>query len=83
MTPVHWDDKKGKIKIRPFDIAGLFFLALFIISRAVIINVLSARISSVIGVAIATYSIFCGVMIGRLLGLFGVIHRIHIEQSQK
>ena len=83
MTPVHWDENTGTMKIRRFDIAGLFFLGLYFLSRAVLSQILSSEISSVIGVAIATYSSMCGIMVGRLLGLFGVMHRIHTEQLKK
>ena len=83
MTPVRWDEKTGTMKIRAFDIAGFFFLGLYFLSRAILAQILSTEISSVIGVAIATYSSICGIMVGRLLGLFGVIHKIHTEQSKK
>ena len=58
-----------------------FFIILYFSSRFVFESVVKTEITNVVGVSIATYSAICGIMFGRILGLFRVIHELHKNNS--
>lgn len=82
MTAIHWDEETKSMKIKRFDSVGVIVLMLYGISRLLLKFVLEAEISSVIGVSVATYSVVFGLVVGRMFGLFRVMHRLHSENAK-
>lgn len=83
MTPIHWDEESQTMKVRRFDVVAILFIVLYVISRLVFEFVIKTEITNTIAVSIATYSAICGIMFGRILGLFRVIHDLHTTHSKK
>lgn len=78
MIPVQWDEQKQLMRIKRFDFASIVLIGIYFLSRLLLKEIIEAEGVSVIGVSVAMYSTIFGIMVGRTLGLFRVIHNLHL-----